>query len=80
MASKESHPGVNPWPATTSNGTATQSESTSFVSSPHPSLNRFLLPNGEFVSCVYWNGLYQITGTDIGEVHVRFSPSLAAHR
>ncbi len=56
----------NPWPPYSSNGTATQSESLSFVSCPHPALNRFLLPNGEFVSCVYWNGLYQITGTDIG--------------
>ena len=32
---------------------------------PHPALNRFLLPNGEFVTCVLWNGLYHITGTDI---------------
>ncbi|GLB44294.1 putative STE like transcription factor [Lyophyllum shimeji] len=33
--------------------------------SMHPSLNRFLLPSGEYVSCVLWNGLYHITGTDI---------------
>ncbi|KAH9476147.1 Transcription factor steA [Psilocybe cubensis] len=32
---------------------------------PHPALNRFLLPNQEFVTCVLWNGLYHITGTDI---------------
>jgi transcription factor STE12 len=35
---------------------------------PHasdPALNRFALPNNEFVSCVLWNGLYHITGTDI---------------
>ncbi|KAG8908969.1 homeodomain transcription factor ste12 [Tulasnella sp. 403] len=32
---------------------------------PHPALNRFLLPSGEYVSCVLWNGLYHITGTDI---------------
>ncbi|KAG6860903.1 hypothetical protein C0995_006157 [Termitomyces sp. Mi166 len=32
---------------------------------PHPPLNRFLLPSGEYVSCVLWNGLYHITGTDI---------------
>ncbi|KAJ9094991.1 hypothetical protein QFC21_005784 [Naganishia friedmannii] len=44
---------------------AAQADAISFVSSPHPALNRFLLPNGEHVSCVYWNGLYQITGTDI---------------
>nr|CRX79148.1 hypothetical protein ls5930a1_00176 [Leucosporidium scottii] len=28
-------------------------------------LNRFLLPTGELISCVLWNGLYHITGTDI---------------
>lgn len=28
-------------------------------------MNRFLLPSGEFVSCVLWGGLYHITGTDI---------------
>ncbi|KAH6873982.1 STE-12 alpha [Coprinopsis sp. MPI-PUGE-AT-0042] len=31
----------------------------------HPQLNRFMLPNQEFVTCVLWNGLYHITGTDI---------------
>ncbi|KAK7045967.1 hypothetical protein VNI00_006962 [Paramarasmius palmivorus] len=31
----------------------------------HPALNRFLLPSQEFVTCVLWNGLYHITGTDI---------------
>ncbi|KZT70964.1 STE-domain-containing protein [Daedalea quercina L-15889] len=31
----------------------------------HPALNRFLLPNMEYVSCVLWDGLYHITGTDI---------------
>lgn len=36
-------------------------------SAPHPNLNRFPLPNGEHVSCVFWNGLYHITGTDIGK-------------
>lgn len=33
--------------------------------SSHPALNRFLLPNSEYVSCVLWGGLYHITGTDI---------------
>ncbi|CAO3592502.1 unnamed protein product [Absidia cylindrospora] len=28
-------------------------------------LKRFHLPNGESVSCVLWNGLYFVTGTDI---------------
>jgi transcription factor STE12 len=32
---------------------------------PHPALNRFLLPTQEYVTCVLWNGLYHITGTDI---------------
>ena len=31
----------------------------------HPALNRFLLPNHQYVTCVLWNGLYHITGTDI---------------
>ncbi|KAL7424343.1 hypothetical protein Q5752_000025 [Cryptotrichosporon argae] len=30
-----------------------------------PDLSKFRLPNGEDVSCVLWNGLYHITGTDI---------------
>ncbi|RXK42207.1 hypothetical protein M231_00565 [Tremella mesenterica] len=28
-------------------------------------INKFWLPNGECVSCVLWNGLYHITGTDV---------------
>ncbi|KAJ6489787.1 hypothetical protein C8R45DRAFT_1213238 [Mycena sanguinolenta] len=36
----------------------------------HPALNRFLLPTQEYVSCVLWNGLYHITGTDIVRVLV----------
>lgn len=31
----------------------------------HPSMNRFLLPSSEYVSCVLWSGTYHITGTDI---------------
>ncbi|KAF8884475.1 STE like transcription factor-domain-containing protein [Infundibulicybe gibba] len=31
----------------------------------HRALNRFLLPSQEYVTCVLWNGLYHITGTDI---------------
>ena len=34
-------------------------------SSTHPALNRFLLPNSEYVSCVLWGGRDHITGTDI---------------
>jgi hypothetical protein len=37
------------------------------MSSPHPAINRFLLPNNEHVSCVLWGGLYHVSGTDIGE-------------
>lgn len=33
--------------------------------SSHPSMNRFLLPSSEYVSCVLWSGIYHITGTDI---------------
>ncbi|KAF8332018.1 STE like transcription factor-domain-containing protein [Cantharellus anzutake] len=33
-----------------------------------PRFNSFLLPNGESVSCVYWNGIFHITGTDIVRV------------
>lgn len=54
----------NPWATFPGNQS---SDAISFVSSPHPALNRFLLPNGEHVTCAYWNGLFQITGTDIGE-------------
>ena len=53
----------------------------------HPSLNRFLLPSQEYVTCVLWNGLYHITGTDIVralvfrfEVGVSFSPFLELDR
>jgi hypothetical protein len=40
----------------------------SFSNSPgssHPSMNRFPLPSAEHVTCVSWNNLYYITGTDI---------------
>ncbi|KAG9310898.1 STE like transcription factor-domain-containing protein [Chiua virens] len=33
--------------------------------SSHPSMNRFLLPTSEYVSCILWSGVYYITGTDI---------------
>ncbi|KAK7027650.1 hypothetical protein R3P38DRAFT_2704989 [Favolaschia claudopus] len=38
---------------------------TAITPTSHPALNRFLLPSQEYVSCVLWNGLYHITGTDI---------------
>ncbi|RKU48006.1 homeodomain transcription factor ste12 [Coniochaeta pulveracea] len=31
----------------------------------HNFIRRFLLPTGEYVSCVLWNNLFHITGTDI---------------
>ena len=44
---------------------------------PHPQLNRFLLPSQEFVTCVLWNGLYHISGTDIVRALVfRFDVSI----
>lgn len=33
--------------------------------SSHPSMNRFLLPSSEYITCVSWNNRYHITGTDI---------------
>lgn len=33
--------------------------------SSHPSMNRFLLPSSEYVSCVLWSGIFHVTGTDI---------------
>ncbi|PLW46411.1 hypothetical protein PCANC_00159 [Puccinia coronata f. sp. avenae] len=37
-------------------------------------LNRFQLPTGELISCVYWNGLYHVSGTDIVRaLHFRFA-------
>ncbi|KAG5461183.1 MAG: STE like transcription factor-domain-containing protein [Olpidium bornovanus] len=32
---------------------------------PGENFGRFQLPNGEFISCVLWQGLFHITGTDI---------------
>lgn len=32
-------------------------------------ISKFQLPNGECISCVLWNGLYHVTGTDIGKFH-----------
>lgn len=32
---------------------------------PDQYIRRFLLPTGEYVSCVLWNNLYHISGTDI---------------
>ncbi|PBK60997.1 STE-domain-containing protein [Armillaria solidipes] len=45
---------------------AAGSSASSYLPDPaNPALNRFLLPSQEFVTCVLWNGLYHITGTDI---------------
>lgn len=46
-------------------GSSLASHALAAHSPSHPALNRFLLPNGEFVSCILWSGLYHITGTDI---------------
>lgn len=31
----------------------------------HTMLKRYMLKNGEYISCVFWNSLFHITGTDI---------------
>jgi transcription factor STE12 len=54
---------VNVYPSTGPDGSFTSHAPQNTVS--HPQLNRFMLPNQEFVTCVLWNGLYHITGTDI---------------
>lgn len=37
-------------------------------------LNRFQLPTGELISCVLWNGLFHVSGTDIVRaLHFRFA-------
>lgn len=40
-------------------------DNTSEPGSEDRAFSRFLLPSGEHISCVVWNGLYHITGTDI---------------
>jgi len=47
--------------------TGSINQNNSFPSHPslHPSLNRFLLPSSEHVTCVSWDNRYYITGTDI---------------
>ncbi|ORX96696.1 transcription factor, STE-like protein, partial [Basidiobolus meristosporus CBS 931.73] len=32
---------------------------------PEQSIRKFMLPNGEYVSCTLWKNLFHITGTDI---------------
>lgn len=44
---------------------AGHSQSSHLQPPAHPALNRFLLPSQEYATCVLWNGLYHITGTDI---------------
>ncbi|KZT00401.1 uncharacterized protein LAESUDRAFT_556844 [Laetiporus sulphureus 93-53] len=53
------------WSSNPSDPSSSQAVPPGHPSSPHPALNRFLLPSSEFVSCVLWGGLYHITGTDI---------------
>ncbi|RKP08423.1 transcription factor, STE-like protein, partial [Thamnocephalis sphaerospora] len=35
---------------------------------PEQTIKRFLLPTGEYISCVLWRDLFHITGTDIVRV------------
>ena len=56
------------WSSTTSGSTQNDSfpvDSSGHPASSHPSMNRFLLPSSEYVTCVFWNNQYHITGTDI---------------
>lgn len=60
----------NPTPAigpdTTSFGPNGTSNQLNGLQTTHPALSRFLIPTTqEYVTCVLWNGLYHITGTDI---------------
>jgi transcription factor STE12 len=62
----------SPPPPPNSSSTSTNPTPTNSVASipfpnplKHPALNRFALPSGEYVTCVLWEGLYYISGTDI---------------
>lgn len=63
-SSSNNGPGSGSGGLSLANGSSSSS-SLSAAPSSHPALNRFLLPSGEYVSCVLWSGLYHITGTDI---------------
>lgn len=58
--SRWSSPGSSRFPDDSSGDSATVTQASS-----HPSMNRFLIPSSEYVSCVLWSGTYHITGTDI---------------
>lgn len=56
------------WSSTASGLTQNDSfpiDSSGHAASSHPSMNRFLLPSSEYITCVSWNNRYHITGTDI---------------
>lgn len=56
------------WSSTPSGLTQNDSfpmNSSGHPASSHPSMNRFLLPSSEYITCVSWNNRYFITGTDI---------------
>ncbi|KAJ7588491.1 STE like transcription factor-domain-containing protein [Mycena floridula] len=54
------------WDTSSAGSSSSNASGSGYSPSPtHPALNRFLLPSQEFVTCVLWNGLYHITGTDI---------------
>lgn len=57
--------GTEALPVSMHPSTQTQTGQGHGTQGPHPALNRFLLPTQEYVTCVLWNGLYHITGTDI---------------
>lgn len=53
------------WSSTASGSTKNDSFPIDSPASSHPSMNRFLLPSSEYITCISWNNRYHITGTDI---------------
>ncbi|KAG1750439.1 STE like transcription factor-domain-containing protein [Suillus paluster] len=56
------------WSSTASGSAKNDSfpiDSSGHPGASHPSMNRFLLPSSEYVTCISWNNRYHITGTDI---------------
>jgi transcription factor STE12 len=53
------------WPPPASGSTNGSGSFTDSSGSLHSSVNHFLLPSIEYVTCVLWNHRYHILGTDI---------------
>ncbi|KAJ8596432.1 STE-domain-containing protein [Rhizopogon salebrosus TDB-379] len=52
------------WPPPASGSPHSSGSLTDSSGSFHSSMNRFLLPSTEYVTCVLWNHCYHIMGTD----------------